>query len=452
MSSRKDEPGRSGSENYVSIPDAIIDPDGNMVEDPDSGSRFGSDVDEFGFDSVFDEKPKRQQVRGFERADLSVRSRTVASSREQDVQQRERMIQELRKRYQELKEEPAALGLRGRINAIFRSTLPPGEREAQRRIEAFYAKMDRILITQITRAAEEVMQSNLDINVVSDFWNAPVISVGSSKGGVGKTTTITAICQFMAKVLYIAFMRGGGVRFLRDADGHFRPVIMAELNPDKGTLRDRMPGSQDSRTALNTKNTYSMYQEIKRSPEESVLRYTWPTRWDYLKIIPQPSDPKERRMVSREAVESIYDSLGPECSLFFIDNGTSSDSQTIRGSLRISNAFLLIVDPEMADPYEYCKDNLAEWTRNSEKSMATIAQRLTVAIVSRSDKRHVRASAKELRQKLWDEQGISAIIVPYDHGLDGHHPFDVFQLSVEYRSAIADISTKLLEDLNQKDS
>lgn len=348
-------------------------------------------------------------------------------------------------RWREHREEQATTGMRGFWNKIGLH-LAASAAESSERSREHASRVAKIHSQAIKRSVKEISSSPLDIMVDADGeWRCPAVAVCSSKGGVGKSTIIGSLGEMFAEALVDSDLHSG------------LPAVLIDLNPDYGTVVSRIPEMRNSRRmSVDSYKLGTMCVEHLENPQDSpefnALDHTWPTKWEGLRGITNPPGDAERKRMEGYRISAIYDCLSDRSSVFFMDNGTQLTSMQMVTSASLANVLIFII--EASTPENQLETQLADWYHTvqvNRNAFAGLSERMVVAIVPSTNSASQRKSARNLT-KLLTKKGIDSVNIPFDRYLADSGPIDLAQTSTVYRSAIAQLASLVLGNMNKDKS
>lgn len=213
------------------------------------------------------------------------------------------------------------------------------------------------------------------------------VGISSEKGGVGKTTLAAMLAAEIA-------------------EGRRESVGVADLNPDLGTLPDR----------LGVRPQHSI-RDLLAHVEEIPWRYHV---HDFMEKVPEmnvrvlaaSTDRKIRHQLSVSDVELLAELFAPFFSFAILDNGTHITHQAMLGTLRIAHGMVLVSD-NTKDGANLARKTLQFLTDNGYPDMR---RRVVLAVVAKETASPVKVRAIE---KAFKDHVRELVIVPYDPALDG---------------------------------
>jgi MinD-like ATPase involved in chromosome partitioning or flagellar assembly len=213
------------------------------------------------------------------------------------------------------------------------------------------------------------------------------IGISSEKGGVGKTTLAAMLAAEIA-------------------EGRRESVGVADLNPDLGTLPDRLGvrPQHSIRDLLAHVDEipwrYHVHDFMEKVPEMNV------------RVLAASTDRKIRHQLSVSDVELLAELFAPFFSFAILDNGTHITHQAMLGTLRIAHGMVLVSD-NTKDGANLARKTLQFLTDNGYPDMR---RRVVLAVVAKETASPVKVRAIE---KAFHDHVRELIIVPYDPALDG---------------------------------
>jgi MinD-like ATPase involved in chromosome partitioning or flagellar assembly len=167
----------------------------------------------------------------------------------------------------------------------------------------------------------EVAERELVERVRTPVHGCHRIAVISLKGGVGKTTTTTALGSTLAS------LRGDR-------------VIAIDANPDAGTLgrRVRRETNATIRDLLLAVPTIQSYVDIRRFTSQAPSR---------LEILANDVDPAVSTTFNDADYRKIVDLLGKQYSIVLTDSGTGLLYSAMRGVLELAHSLIVVSTPSV---------------------------------------------------------------------------------------------------------
>ena len=431
----------------ASIPGFETDQEGNIVPEGTLAERELDALyhlaDDDDLDDWYDDEDIPRAWNRFHESERVARRASFDSENAMLSDITESRLRKASKQHKAEMEKPATQGWKGSFNkALPFMKLKATDAERKQRKSEYIENVARIRKTTINRAHKEIARAALDIMVTDDGkYRCPAVGVGSQKGGSGKTTTIVALAEFYARAL--AWKQ-------KKQSAKLKPAVIIDLNPDVGTIVSRVPDTVNEYG--NKLNSLELGQLCMESDEQQLqfdaMEYTFPTKWRYLRAIPNPVDKSDRSRMSRAKIESIYDHLSDQSSMVFMDNGTRIDSQQSISSANISNAFVLVIDA--GSDANFVVSEVRDWNAmaSDNVSFKGISERMVVAIVVKTDSDVQRKNAVSLRKKLAADN-VDSVILPFESSLANNAEIEFSALSAEYQSAIAALAHHILGNLNK---
>ncbi|MGW0231332.1 nucleotide-binding protein [Actinopolymorpha singaporensis] len=248
------------------------------------------------------------------------------------------------------------------------------------------------------------------------------IGIASEKGGVGKTTLAALLAAEIA-------------------EGRRESVGVADLNPDLGTLPDR----------LGVRPTHSI-RDLLAHVDEIPWRYHV---HDFMEKVPEmnvrvlaaSTDRKIRHQLSMADVELLAELFAPFFSFAILDNGTHITHEAMLGTLRVAHGMVLVTD-NTKDGANLARKTLQFLTDNGFPDMR---RRVVLAVVAKETASPVKVRAIE---RAFAEHVRELVVVPYDPALDGggkipfRDPNAVNKmLRPQTREAVRRLAAILIDDL-----
>lgn len=145
------------------------------------------------------------------------------------------------------------------------------------------------------------------------------ITVLSTKGGTGKTTTALGLASTLAR---------------------YRPdrVVALDGNPDAGTLAYRVPrqSAASARDLLDARDAIVGYSDLRAFVQPTTSR---------LEVVASPDDPHESRMLGREEYHHLLALLRRHYSVVVVDCGTGIVDAATRGIVEVSDQVVVVAAP-----------------------------------------------------------------------------------------------------------
>ena len=213
------------------------------------------------------------------------------------------------------------------------------------------------------------------------------VGIASEKGGVGKTTLAALLAAELA-------------------EGRRESVGVADLNPDLGTLPDRLgvrPHHSIRDLLAHVEEIpwrYHVHDFMEKVPEMNV------------RVLAASTDRKIRHQLNVSDVELLAELFAPFFSFAILDNGTHITHEAMLGTLRVAHGMVLVTDNT--------KDgaNLARKTLQflSDNGFPEMRRRIVLAVVAKETASPVKVRAIE---RAFSEHVRELVVVPYDPALDG---------------------------------
>lgn len=359
----------------------------------------------------------------------------MTGSRKDLSQHIQQYLSKERKRYNKSLNKPASEGWRGKLNTLPFMAVSAATNEKRARTKRHHDNVRKIHESALDLARQSIAKAPLDIL----DGLPPVVSVGAEKGGAGKTTTIIALAQFFSESLM-------------SRSGENKTALLVDLNPDRGTFTERIPGMKNLHGTRM--DTAMLGNECLRAESEhrsfNAMDHTYPTQWDNLVAVPCPVERRseDRLNVGRDVVEAIYRNASERISAMFIDNGTRRNSPQNKISTSLSSAHVLVIQASENTATAYSEIDGNEHMSETCTPFQGITKRTIAAIVVQSSSDRLRKSAQQLKSDL-AKRGVPAFIVPYEKNLADGRKIILQRLSVEYRSAIAALAFEVSKNLNK---
>lgn len=204
---------------------------------------------------------------------------------------------------------PATWGVRGWLNRNFNANLTASEDEARHRRQQ--DEWDRI---------EETSRHRLTRETVRTLGYCGYVTVVSEKGGVGKTTVSSLLAWFIAEVRQ-------------------QSVVVADLNPDKGSLARRMGVT----APLSIRDLVRSADEVL-AYEKHVNQFLAKVPGANVSVLGGDDDPNRRETTSEVDVQTVAQVFRPFFQVGILDNGTGITHSALQGSLRVSHGVVIVVD------------------------------------------------------------------------------------------------------------
>lgn len=431
----------------ASIPGFETDEEGNIVPEGTLAKREMDALyhlaDDDDLDDWYDDEDIPRAWNTFQDSERVARRASFDSDEAMLADIIDARLRKANKQHKAEMEKPATQGWKGSFNkALPFMKLKATSEERKQRKNEYVENVARIRKSSINRAHKEIARAALNIMETDGKYRCPAVGVGSQKGGSGKTTTIVALAEFYARAL--AWKQ-------KKQSAKMKPAVIIDLNPDVGTIVSRVPDTINEYG--NKLNTFALGQLCMESDQQQqpfdAMEYTFPTKWRYLRAIPNPVDKSDRARMSRAKIESIYDHLSDQASMVFMDNGTRIDSQQSISSANIANAFVLVIDAG-SDP-NFVVSEVRDWNAmaSDNVSFKGISERMVVAIVVKTNSDVQRKNAVSLRKKLASDN-VDSVILPFESNLANNVEVEFSALNAEYQSAIAALAHHILGNLNKR--
>lgn len=213
------------------------------------------------------------------------------------------------------------------------------------------------------------------------------IGIASEKGGVGKTTLAALLAAELA-------------------EGRRESVGVADLNPDLGTLPDRLgvrPHHSIRDLLAHVDEIpwrYHVHDFMEKVPEMNV------------RVLAASTDRKIRNQLSMTDVELLAELFAPFFSFAILDNGTHITHEAMLGTLRVAHGMVLVTD-NTKDGANLARKTLQFLTDNGFPDMR---RRIVLAVVAKETASPVKVRAIE---RAFTDHVRELVVVPYDPSLDG---------------------------------
>ncbi|WP_157180910.1 MinD/ParA family ATP-binding protein [Actinopolymorpha alba] len=248
------------------------------------------------------------------------------------------------------------------------------------------------------------------------------IGIASEKGGVGKTTLAALLAAELA-------------------EGRRESVGVADLNPDLGTLPDRLgvrPHHSIRDLLAHVEEIpwrYHVHDFMEKVPEMNV------------RVLAASTDRKIRHQLSVSDVELLAELFAPFFSFAILDNGTHITHEAMLGTLRIAHGMVLVTD-NTKDGANLARKTLQFLTDNG---FPETRRRIVLAVVAKETASPVKVRAIE---RAFQDHVRALVVVPYDPALDGggkipfRDPNAIHKLlRPQTREAVRGLAAILIDDL-----
>jgi len=208
-----------------------------------------------------------------------------------------------------LEVDPATWGFRGWLNRAFKTHLAPTAEELDHRHrQADLEYQDGLSRQRLLRETTRTL------------GYCGYLTVMSEKGGIGKTTISCLLAWFIAEVRQ-------------------QSVVVADLNPDKGSLAPRI-GVRPERSI----------RDLVRAADEIIAfdkhvnQFLAKVPGANVSVLGGDTDPKRRETTSADDVETVARVFRPFFQVGILDNGTGITHSAFQGSLNVSHGAVIVVD------------------------------------------------------------------------------------------------------------
>jgi MinD-like ATPase involved in chromosome partitioning or flagellar assembly len=263
------------------------------------------------------------------------------------------------------------------------------------------------------KAAEEARQQKLQV-IRTPVMSCYRIAVISLKGGVGKTTTTTAL---------------GATLSSERQD----KVIAVDANPDAGTLgrRVRRETGATIRDLVQALPNLHNYMDIRRFTSQSSSG---------LEILANDVDPAVSTTFNDEDYRKVVDFLGKQYPIILTDSGTGLLYSAMRGVLDLADQLIVVSTPSV-DGASSASTTL-DWL--SAHGYAELVSR-SISVVS-----GVRETAKMIRVEdivaHFQTRCRGVVVVPFDDHLAAGAEVDLGMMRPKTREAYFDLAALVAED------
>ncbi|UXY17466.1 SAV_2336 family protein [Streptomyces cynarae] len=240
------------------------------------------------------------------------------------------------------------------------------------------------------------------------------IAVISLKGGVGKTTTTTALGSTLATERQ-------------------DKILAIDANPDAGTLGRRVRRETDAtiRDLVRAIPYIDSYMDIRRFTSQASSG---------LEIIANDVDPAVSTTLNEEDYRRAIDVLGKQYSIILTDSGTGLLYSAMRGVLDLAHQLIIISTPSV-DGASSASTTL-DWL--STHGYGDLVQR-SITVVS-----GVRETGKMIRTEdvvaHFETRCRGVVVIPFDHHLESGDEVDLDMLRPKTREAYFDLAALVAED------
>lgn len=261
-----------------------------------------------------------------------------------------------------------------------------------------------------------------------------MIAVGSEKGGVGKSTVALMLAEEIGEI-------------------RREPVVVADLNPDKGSLA-RRAGARPLHSIRDLLNA----AKAGRVPyPDHVHTFLAKLPGRNVSLLAGDNDPARREVTSAADVEMLRTVLAPFFAVALLDNGTGVQHSAFQGVLHTAHALALVIE-NTDDAFEFTEATLTYLEQNGhaelrERTVLIINQRVYQGPHAGADGAPMRPPAQHtelitegIRRHFGDRvRGI--VTIPFDPALSVAGPLDRAALTEETRVAVRDAAALLMDDL-----
>ena len=266
------------------------------------------------------------------------------------------------------------------------------------------------------KSAEAERQRKLQI-IRTPVLSCYRIAVISLKGGVGKTTTTTALGSTLATERQ-------------------DKVIAIDANPDAGTLgrRVRRETGATIRDLVQAIPYLNSYMDIRRFTSQAPSG---------LEILANDVDPAISTTFNDEDYRKVIDVLGKQYPIILTDSGTGLLYSAMRGVLDLADQLIIISTPSV-DGASSASTTL-DWL--TAHGYADLVQR-SITVIS-----GVRETGKMIRVEdivsHFQTRCRGVIVVPFDEHLSAGAELDLMMMRPKTREAYFDLSAMVAEDFTR---
>lgn len=231
---------------------------------------------------------------------------------------------------------PAEKGFRKLVRNLTGIKVPPGKDELQdRKAERRRIKKEYMELRNEAHLVARIRRDKVRTRIAPDIDTCGFFSVVSEKGGVGKTTVSSLIA------------------FILDKERSSDSIAIVDLNPDRGSLSDRMsvPGSIHS-----IRDMINHYDSI-RSGEMVVRQFMSRSPGTDIFVLPGDTNPERRDLLSGNDVRKLFELFAYQFSIAVLDNGTGISHSAMEGNLSVSHGIVLVVE-NTNDAFPFVKSTL----------------------------------------------------------------------------------------------
>ena len=268
-------------------------------------------------------------------------------------------------------------------------------------------------VNWLRRSAEREHQQKLDL-LRTPVMSCHKIAVISLKGGVGKTTTTTALGATLA------------------SERQDR-VVAIDANPDAGTLslRVRRESSATIRDMIPQLPHLTNYMAVRRYTSQAPSG---------LEILANDGDPALSTAFTDEDYRQVVDCLGQHYPIILTDSGTGLLHNAMHGVLDLADQLIVIATPSVDGATS--ASTTFDWL--NVHGYADLVQRsITVVSEARRTSKTIRVNdiVAHFRARC---RGVVA--VPYDEHLAAGAEVDLAQMKPKTRAAYFNLATLVAED------
>ena len=272
---------------------------------------------------------------------------------------------------------------------------------------------DRRGATWFRRTAERERQQKLDL-LRTPVMSCYKIAVISLKGGVGKTTTTTALGATLAS---------------QRQDR----VLAIDANPDAGTLslRARRESSATIRDMIPEIPHLTHYMAVRRYTSQSSSG---------LEILANDVDPAVSTAFTDEDYRQVVNCLGQHYPIILTDSGTGLLHTAMHGVLDLADQLIVVATPSVDGATS--ASTTYDWL-NAHGYGDLVQRSITVVSEARRTSKSIRVNdiVAHFRARC---RGVVA--VPYDEHLAAGAEVDLAQMKPKTRAAYFDLATLVAED------
>lgn len=249
---------------------------------------------------------------------------------------------------------------------------------------------------------------------------ARFVPVLSRKGGVGKTT-VTALLGMAL------------------ADARDDRVIAVDANPDRGTLAERVVGSQSK----SVRDMVRAQDDIRGFHDITALVARDETRLD---VLASDSDPRVSEAFGDADYRDVAAIAAQYYSLVLTDSGTGIVHSVMGATLDLADQ-LIIVSGLSVDEARLASETLTWLETNGHADLA----RGAIVVLNQSTPGAPLVRLSEL-ESHFSTRAKHVLRIPYDTQIAGGGPIDFSRLQPETRRAAREIAATLVESLRGRDA